>query len=206
MFLLSVQAMQEIAASFGKNFTWELKSQMMGQKALTSAEMFVSHLELHGKITPEEVLIRREKTLDELFPTADMLPGAKRLLEHLKKNGIPFGLATSSHKRHFDLKTTRHRDTFLLFDHVTTGEAVQHGKPHPEIFLHARALWEPAPDPANCLVLEDAPSGVKSAKAAGMKCVMVPHPKLDRALCGEADEVIDSLEAFLPEKYGLPRF
>lgn len=45
-------------------------------------------------------------------------------------------------------------------------------------------------------MFEDAPNGVKAAKSAGMRCVMVPHPEIDRDLCQDADQVIDSLEKF----------
>ena len=90
------------------------------------------------------------------------------MLRYLHANNIPIALATSSHKRHFDLKTLNHGDLFTLFDHITTGEAVTYGKPSPDIFLHSAQRWEPPADPARCLVFEDAPSGVAAAKAAGM--------------------------------------
>ena len=54
------------------------------------------------------------------------------------------------------------------------------------------------------LVFEDAPNGLKAAKAAGMRCVMIPHPKLNRDLCQDADQVVDSLETFDPMEWGLP--
>lgn len=61
--------------------------------------------------------------------------------------------------RHFDLKTTLHRDLFALFDHVITGDMVRNGKPDPEIFHVAAGTFDPAPAPDHCLVFEDAPSG-----------------------------------------------
>lgn len=51
---------------------------------------------------------------------------------------------------------------------AAAGDQVSNGKPAPDIFLQAASLWQPAPDPASCLVFEDAPSGVQAAKAAGM--------------------------------------
>jgi HAD superfamily hydrolase (TIGR01509 family) len=47
--------------------------------------------------------------------------------------------------------------------------SVPHGKPHPDLFLHAAQTM--AADPARCVVVEDAPSGVTAAVAAGMGCV-----------------------------------
>ena len=47
--------------------------------------------------------------------------GAERLLRHLHAHGVPFALATSSHQRHYAVKTQRHTDLFALFSHRVTG-------------------------------------------------------------------------------------
>jgi len=71
----------------------------------------------------------------------------------------------------------------------------------------AASQFDPPPAlPGKVLVFEDAPSGVAAARAAGMTSVMVPDPNLDRALCEEADQVLDSLETFQPQQWGLPPF
>lgn len=197
---------QRLAARFGKEFTWALKAKMMGKKAIEAARILVAELELEGKTTPEQFLQEREEALDEMFPTAQLMPGAERLLRHLAAHSVPICLATSSHLRHYTLKTTNHGDLFSLFNHRVTGDQISNGKPAPDIFLHAAGMWQPAPDPSSCLVFEDAPSGVAAAKAAGMQCVMVPDPNLDPALCQEADQVLRSLEEFRPEQWGLPPF
>ena len=53
-------------------------------------------------------------------------------------------LLCSSHRRHFDLKTTNHGPLFALMHHIVTGDdaAVIHGKPSPDIFLVAAARFE----------------------------------------------------------------
>lgn len=117
---------------------------------------------------------------------------------------VPVCVATSSHKRHFDLKTQKHGPFFQRFDHIITGDNVTNGKPAPDIFLKARDSWSTPPSASCCLVFEDAPSGVAAAKAAGMHCVMVPDPNLDRAGTKEADVVIDSLLEVPLEHFGLP--
>ena len=55
------------------------------------------------------------------------------------------------------------------FDAVLTGGDATHKKPHPEVFLKAAARLNLAP--SDCVVVEDAPSGVKAAKSAGSKCL-----------------------------------
>lgn len=51
---------------------------------------------------------------------------AERLLRHLAAHSVPICLATSSHLRHYTLKTTNHGDLFSLFNHRVTGEAWAH--------------------------------------------------------------------------------
>ncbi len=51
---------------------------------------------------------------------------------------------------------------------MCAGDMIEHGKPAPDIFLHAAEGFDPTPDPSTCLVFEDAPNGVKAGKAAGM--------------------------------------
>lgn len=196
---------QKILQRFGKEFTWELKAKMMGKKALEAARTLVDTLQLQDQLTPEEFVREREHMLDAMFPESELMPGAERLILHLKASGVPICVATSSHRRHFERKTTKHTALFSLFDHIVTGDMVSEGKPAPDIFLSAAAKWSVAPQPGACLVFEDAPSGVAAACAAGMQCVMVPDPNLTFTGDG-ATLLLSSLLDFKPEAFGLPPF
>ncbi|GAX78997.1 hypothetical protein CEUSTIGMA_g6437.t1 [Chlamydomonas eustigma] len=223
-------AQQQICQRFGKDFTWSLKAKMMGRKAIEAAEIFIQYLNLQGKITADEFLKEREEILDRLFASAPLLPGVDRLIRHLHACGIPIAVATSSHRRHFELKTQQHQELFSLFDCIVTGDQVKVSKPAPDIFLlaleqlnhylKAVEVVSPPSDspsgaltaggvpllPQNTLVFEDAPTGVDAGLAAGMQVLMVPDINLETSLRGKAHQEVESLELFIPDEWGLPPY
>lgn len=194
---------QRIVGRFGKTFDWSVKSNMVGRPAIESARYLVATLEL--PITAEDYLRERESMLEELMPTAEPMPGAVELTRALATRGVPQAVATSTGRRLFDLKTQRHRDWFTLFAAVVLGDdpRIAHGKPAPDIFL--LAARELGAEPASCVVLEDAPSGVAAARAAGMRVVAIPYPGMDATKLADADVVLGSLVEIDPERLATGR-
>ena len=205
-------AQQRVCDRFGKVFTAEVKAEMMGKRSLESAESFVRGMGLQGQLSPEAFLAERDAHLQQMFPTAALMPGVERLLEHLYANKVPCCIATSSNRRHFELKTQQHQALFdRVFCHVVTGDDVSQGKPHPEIFLSAAALFASKPSPSECLVFEDAANGIAAAASGGFPSVFVPtiDPEEGSAAAsaeGPPGECIKSLADFCPEAWGLPPF
>jgi HAD superfamily hydrolase (TIGR01509 family) len=195
---------QIVAQRFGKVFDWSVKSKMIGLKSEDSARILVDSLAL--PLTPAEYLDARKHLLDELFPQAEPKPGAMRLTQHLHRHGIPQAVATSSNRHHYELKTSRHKDWFRLFECIVIGDdpEVKEGKPSPDIFLLAARKLKA--QPRRCLVFEDAPSGVKAAREAGMHVIVVPDPNMMDHPFPEADGLLASLEDFDPAIWGLPPF
>ena len=84
---------------------------------------------------------------------------------------------------------------------------IKSGKPAPDAYLIAAQRFPvPPKSVSDCLVFEDSPKGVASAKAAGMQCVMVPDNRLDKKYTENATLLIRSIEQFLPEDFGLPPY
>lgn len=201
-------AYQNVLAPYNKRYTWDIKVTLMGLQAQEAAEAILSKLDI--PMTVQEWLTETKKQYEILFPDSEVMPGARRLIEHLHKNNIPIALATSSTKEGYELKTNKHhKKLFSLLPVKTFGSSdseVKNGKPHPDIFLVTASRFSDKPRPEQCLVFEDAVNGVIAARAAGMQVVMVPDLKLDRSLTSKATLVLDSLEDFKPELFGLPPF
>ena len=77
-----------------------------------------------------------------------------------------------------------------LFDVIVSGTEVENGKPAPDIFLFTAKKMKVTPD--QCVVIEDATSGVAAAKAAGMKCIGF-KPKESMQDLSMADLVVTDL-------------
>ncbi|APO95235.1 HAD family hydrolase [Xanthomonas vesicatoria] len=98
-------------------------------------------------------------------------PGIIALLEYLVAIGMPRAVATST-QRPLALRKLQAADLLWRFDAVCTASDVRHPKPAPDIYLLAAQSL--GVDPAHCLVLEDSPTGVRAALAAGMTPIQIP--------------------------------
>lgn len=85
-----------------------------------------------------------------------MFLGVERLIQHLHKNDVPFAIATSSGKKSFDVKTSKHKPLFSLFNHFVIGGSdpeVKNGKPAPDIFLICASRFPDKPHSSKVSIL-----------------------------------------------------
>ena len=123
-------------------------------------------------------------------------PGIHELLDTLKGQGIRCAIATSSPKERA-LQYLSDLGLAEKFDCICSGHDVAHGKPAPDIYLHAAACIGVAPE--NCLAIEDSPAGILSAYRAGCMPVLVPDldgsdEEMRKILFAEADTLSELLE------------
>ncbi|WP_165986162.1 HAD family phosphatase [Streptomyces sp. YIM 98790] len=99
-----------------------------------------------------------------------LMPGARRLLTELAAHRVPAALVSASHRAVVD-RMLRHLgpESFAL---TVAGDELARTKPHPDPYLTAAAGL--GADPARCVAIEDTPTGVASAEAAGCRVVAVP--------------------------------
>lgn len=204
---LYTMAYNRVTQEYGKTYTWEHKAKIMGFRSSDALQTIINMLQL--PITVQVFEDKLAPIYQEVFPKCDVMPGAERLLQHLKDSNVPIALATSSSQESSDLKTQKWKHLFDLFDHKVYGGSdpdVPQGKPNPDIFLVAAQRFPDTPEPSKCLVFEDSPNGVQAAVAARMQVVMVPDPQLPKRLTEDATFILESLADFKPERFGLPTF
>ena len=106
----------------------------------------------------------RELYKDDMVP----MPGFIEFLEAIKNSGLKIGLATAADFTNADF-TIDGLDIRSYFDAIVTSDVVPEGKPSPSVYLYAATAL--GVSPSDCLVFEDTTSGIKAAKAAGMKSI-----------------------------------
>lgn len=125
------------------------------------------------------------------------IPGIETVLDQLDRAGVRYCVASSGtpEKIRHSLTITNLIERFD--DHLFSASQVEHGKPAPDLFLLAATTM--GADPADCIVVEDSPAGVRGAKAAGMRVLGFTGG----GHCGpgyadkliEADAVLDTMRA-----------
>lgn len=143
---------------------------LVGNDLSRSAQIILERTPVTG--TPTQVVLRLlEGVVASTRAEIPWRPGARELLAECGALGIPNALVTMSWDSLAQvLLEALPVDTFAT---VVTGDVVARGKPHPEPYLlAARRLGA---DPGRCVAIEDSPTGVASATAAGVPTLAVPH-------------------------------
>jgi HAD superfamily hydrolase (TIGR01509 family) len=144
-----------------------------------------------GDLPPEMVAEyghRKDEFFKENFDEVRLIPGIPDLLRELQAAGLPAGVATSASSGR-TWATLRHLGLDHQFVAVLTGDDVSAGKPDPAVYRLASERMNRLPE--TLLALEDAPSGVRAAKSAGMRCIGVAaNGRSDALLRAGADHVI----------------
>lgn len=126
-----------------------------------------------------------------MHPTG--IEGVQDFVQTLKSLNFPRGVATSSHKERMEQMLQR-IGLPNHFEYSITAHDVQKGKPDPEPYLKMAEKLNFAP--SECLVFEDAISGVQSAIAAGMTCIGIGNQLTTQSLLYEgAKEVIENFRS-----------
>lgn len=165
-----MNAEHELVGEYGGVWTDELAHQLVGNALLVSARVIRDNSPV--TLTPEQIVDRLlESVIRQMREHIPWRPGAAELLNEAVSQGIPNALVTMSYESFAQVMVDELPEG--TFAAIVTGDTVTHGKPHPEPYLKAAQLL--GVDPADCLAVEDSPTGARSAVDSGARTVAVPH-------------------------------
>ena len=179
------RAESALFARYGQTFTLEHKRSLLGTSPVESAAKLEAML---GRPGPQLSAELYELALEEVGTGVEPMPGAVALLDALAQAGVPVGLVSNS-RRGFVESGLRAGGLEHAFAVIVSSDDVPRPKPAPDAYVAAAAAL--GADPADCAVLEDSPTGLAAARAAGALTIGVP------SLAGvvlEADVIGASLE------------
>jgi len=112
-----------------------------------------------------------ENVFEKIRANAEALPGVEHIFQFFKQRGFRIGLATSSPLSLVDIVTKKLNIGHYL-DATSSAEHLPFGKPHPQVYMDCAAAL--GVHPLECLCFEDSFNGMIAAKAARMRCVVIP--------------------------------
>jgi HAD superfamily hydrolase (TIGR01509 family) len=181
----------------GGRYDAEVQRAMMGM----SSTEWSRYLHERAGVPDEPESVNAEivrRMLEAYRVRLPLIPGAVEAVRRLAARW-PLGLASSSNRALIDAVLAE-SGLAPLFRATVSSEEVPRGKPAPDVYLEAaRRLGVEA---AACVAVEDSHSGIRSARAAGMRVVAIPNPSYppgDDALA-EADLVLASVDELTPDR------
>jgi HAD superfamily hydrolase (TIGR01509 family) len=181
----------KLLSEYGVTYGGEYHQQVVGVNYRFACEFYKKTFNL--SVATDQMMKRRGEIAAEFFTDrVGLFPGTKEVLEELRQLKLRLGIATSSVSTSARPFLDRHQLT-QFFEVVVTGDDVDRGKPAPDIYL--RAVEKLVVPPGECLVIEDALSGIAAAKAAKMRVAAIPDRRFVDPVeyKNQADYVLDGL-------------
>lgn len=167
-----------------ESYRKDYRKKIMGLNQRDSVELLKETFGLEE--SPEEILSTRLKILLELYKKElRLVDGIPEILQTLgAEKHIKTALASGSPMKviEFVLRKFSLSDTFRI---KVSGDCVERGKPHPDIYLETAKRLGVSPE--ECVAIEDSINGIVSAKEAGMRCIAVPDQRIAHEDYPQAD-------------------
>lgn len=188
------EAAIEVFATFGATLTDELCNTTTGLRTREFIQWWFAYFNInHIEAKTAENLIF-ESILQKVEAKGTIMPGVHHIINFFHDKAFKIGIATSSPQSLIDL-VVRLTGIGPYIHATSSAEDLPYGKPHPQVYLDCAQKLKA--NPTNCLAFEDSFNGMIAAKAARMKCVVVPHGSVQKDdKWGAADLKLSSLQNF----------
>jgi len=188
------EAATEVFAYYGKKMTLADFASTTGLRTME----FVSWWLRDYKFDNTELEKAAEKIVElvikEITLKGKAMVGLEYILDFFQQRNFKIGLATSSPLIIADTVINL-LNIERYIQAMTSAEKLQHGKPHPQVYLDCAETLQSSP--LECVCFEDSVNGMIAAKAARMKCVVVPaYSQQKDEKWSIADLKISSLQNF----------
>lgn len=162
-------SLERVARSYGRRLSRAARESMVGQDMWATIDLL--HRDLGITAAPQATAQRlTDETMQVFREGLPVKDGAVELLAAVRSAGLRTALVTATYRELVDVALdTIGRDAF---DVTVCGDEVSANKPDPAPYLRALQLLDLPP--ADCLVIEDSPTGSRSAVAAGLGVLVVP--------------------------------
>lgn len=182
-------AWKMVCSENGWEFNEEINHKLRGVSRMESLQIILDHNQVEvSSENKDEIAARKNsyyvKYLKDIND-GDIYPGVIDFIKKARDKGVKTAICSSSKNAEAILQMLK-IDHF--FDAIVSGNDIQKTKPDPEIFLTGAEKLNI--HPLNCMVFEDAPTGIQAAKAAKMKCIGVGSYRL----LNDVEECITSYE------------
>lgn len=177
---------------FGKELTTEQYHSSTGLRTEEWIEHWFHHFQIDMQHAPAAVTTIIDKAIAFIDERAEPMPGVAHAISLCRQQHLAVGLATSSPLSLVKVVLEK-LNLQNTFDAITSAEHLPFGKPNPQVYINCADVLQVSP--VSCVAFEDSFNGMIAAKAARMKCVVVPaavdftHPKWKAA-----DHILASLE------------
>jgi sugar-phosphatase len=148
---------------------------------------------------PETEIDITNRVINKVFEKGMIMPGVEAAIQLADQHQLKIGLASSSPLSLINavLEKTGLSDKFSV---TCSAEHLPYGKPHPQVFIDCAIALNSKP--VECICFEDSFNGLLAAKAARMKCIVVPHPdQLHAEKWNIAELKLSSLEHLQRENF-----
>lgn len=188
------EAADEIFKQYGIRITAEQYTTTTGMRI----KEFVLYWFAKNNIPPQNAVKAEEDiiqlVIEKVSTKARPMPGLEHIFNFFISRRYKIGLASSSPLSLIDVVINK----LGIRDHlnaVCSAALLPYGKPHPQVYLDCAAILQS--DPHHCICFEDSFNGLIAAKAAGMKCVVIPaHHDSTKPKFAAADLKLSSLQNF----------
>jgi HAD superfamily hydrolase (TIGR01509 family) len=202
---LQRQAFNEAFDANGLDWNWSRDDYISMLGSNGGAQRIADYAASRGDdVDAAAVHAKKSEIFQRLLETSPVSPrpGVVETLDEAKRNDQKLGFVTTTSQGNINalLSALQPHISAEMFDLIVNSDSVKTPKPHPDVYEYA--LKELGEDASSAVAIEDNVGGVKSAAAAGVKCIAFPNENTAGGDFSAATETVDTLIA--ARSLGLP--